>query len=98
MSVDVEALQSELAGHKKRANDLSADNLRLRREVGDRDNQLQELAAVKAENDRLSADVANLLSQLKAADASLAAAARENADNAAKVAAAEKIKAGIQAL
>jgi predicted nucleic acid-binding Zn-ribbon protein len=98
MPVDVEALQGELAAHKKRAGDLSSDLMRAQKAIGERDNKLEEMAALQAANDQLKSANADLASQLKAADKALAAANKLAADNAVKIEAANQIKAGLAAL
>lgn len=98
MSVDVDALKGELAAHKKRAGDLSADLMRAQKEIGKRDDELKKLGVLEAENDQLQAENADLKSQLKAANSANDALNKQAAANAAKVAAAESIAAGLKAL
>lgn len=99
MAVDeLDKLKGELAALKKQASDQSADLMRASKEIGARDNEIAALAAVRAENDQLKAENADLASQLKAAKSALDAAAKAADANAAKVAAAEQIAAGLRAL
>jgi cell division protein FtsB len=98
MSVDVEALKGELAAHKKRAGDLSADNMRAQKEIGALQDELKKMGVLEAENDQLEAELADLKSQLKAAEAANNALNKQAAANATKVEAADQIKKGLAAL
>jgi predicted nucleic acid-binding Zn-ribbon protein len=98
MSVDVEALKGELAAHKKRASDYSADNLRAQKTIGALQDELDKASAVRADNDQLAEEVKDLKSQVKALNAAVDAANKQAAANAVKVEAAEQIAAGLKAL
>lgn len=94
----LDALKGEVAEHKRRAGDLSAEVLRLRKDVGERDNALEEMASLKAANDQLKAENADLAAQLKAAQRDAKAAAARLDEVSAKIEAATKIAEGLKAL
>ena len=98
MSVDVDALQGELAVQKKKASDLSSDLMRAQKTIGAKDDELKKLGALEAECDQLEAANADLKSQVKALESALKAANKLAADNAVKIEAAEQIKKGLAAL
>ncbi len=92
------ALKQDVAEHKRRAGNLSAEVLRLNKQVGERDNALAKMAALEAENDQLKAANADLASQLKAAQRDAKATDAKLAELSSKIEAATKIAEGLKAL
>lgn len=95
---ELEAAKAEAAEFKQKAARASEDLLRANREIGALRDELDASASLQKKNDRLDALNADLTRQLGAARAAAEAADRKAAGDAAKLAAADQIAAGLKAL